>query len=110
MTDLDGGAFERELGRVLSLIAASAVDHGKTGEVTIVLKMKRIGSSNQVQIEHTASFKRPTAKGKQSESYTGITAMYCTADGLHFYPTTGKQGMLMDKGGNPTDGENKFPQ
>lgn len=109
ITDLDGGAFERELGRVLSLVAAATVDHNKTGEVSIQLKMKRIGSSNQIQIEHTAGFVRPTSRGKQKETYTGTTAMYVTADGLHFYPTNGNQGMMLDKGGNPTDNDNKFP-
>lgn len=105
--DLDGSQFERELGKVLSAVSAAVVDHNKTGEVKITLKMKQIGGSHQIQVEHSLAYERPTARGKQTEKSTGITPMYVGAGGITFFPDN--QGQLLGKTGQVASGRDRFP-
>jgi len=76
ITDLDGGQFERMLSVALSKSAAAAVDNQKTAEVTIKLKLKPIGGSHMVHIDHTLTFKRPTETGESSEKAQRVTTLH----------------------------------
>lgn len=76
MTDLDGGQFERMLSVALSKSAAAAVDNQKAAEVTIKLKLKPIGGSHMVHIDHTLTFKRPTETGESSEKAQRTTTLH----------------------------------
>lgn len=98
IVDLDGGVFEEKLAAVLSDVAAGVIDHGKVGEVDIKLKMKQIGSSHQVAIEHTLKYKRPTSRGTIAEDNTTSTPMHVGSRGaLSFFPEN--QGQLLGKQG-----------
>lgn len=100
--DLDGGSFEERLSKVISQVAGAVVDHGKAGQVQITLKMNRIGTSYQVQIDHDLAYKRPTAKGKVAENAESSTPMYVGKGGaLTFFPED--QGQLFDKKGKVED-------
>lgn len=76
MTDLDGGQFERMLSVALSQSAAAAIDNQKTAEVTIKLKLKPIGGSHMVHIDHTLTFKKPTDAGETSEKAQRTTTLH----------------------------------
>ncbi len=74
--DLDGGQFERMLSAALSQSAAAAVDNGKQAEVTIKLVIKPIKGTQQVHMNHTLVFKKPTSQGKTSEEATQTTTLH----------------------------------
>lgn len=98
MADLDGGVFEQKLSAMLSDVASSVIDHRRQGEVTIKLKMKRIGESHQVQIDHTLAYKRPTSRGTVQEDNATSTPMYVgTGGALTFFPEN--QVPMFDKKG-----------
>jgi hypothetical protein len=100
VNDLDGGQFEADLGKILTATGIAVCDFEGDGEVTIKLKMKRIGNSNQVNIKHHVSYTKPTSRGKSSEKTEGETAMYVSAtQGMTFFPSRGDQGSLLDKSG-----------
>lgn len=105
---LDGGVFEEKLSTILSDVAASVVDHGRSGEVNINLKIKQIGSSHQVQVDHTLKYKRPTSKGNISEDNSTSTPMHVGKRGaMSFFPEN--QGTMFDKKGDFAEGEQRFP-
>lgn len=96
--DIDGGVFAEKLSRALSDVAAGVIDHNKPGELTIKLKMKRIGSSYQLGINHKLSYVKPTAKGKVTEENTTETPMHVGSGGkLSLFPEN--QGQLFGKKG-----------
>lgn len=74
--ELDGGAFGQRVGLALSDTALGVVSTGKVGEVTIKFKVKPIGQSTQVQIDHVVSYSQPTDRGKRGEEHGTSTAMY----------------------------------
>lgn len=82
---LNAGVFSQQIGRALSDVAAGVVDHSKQGEVTIKLKIKQIGQSNQVAISHTLDFVQPTKRGKLREDSTLDTPLYVTESGLTLF-------------------------
>lgn len=82
---LNAGVFSQQIGRALSDVAAGVVDHSKQGEVTIKLKFKQIGQSNQVAISHTLEYAQPTKRGKVREDITLDTPLYVTAEGLTLF-------------------------
>ena len=85
--DLDAGVFEEKLSRVLSEVAAAAIDHNRQGELTIKLTLKRIGNSHQVSIKHKLTYKRPTPKGSVTEDNTTETPMHVGTHGrLSLFP------------------------
>jgi hypothetical protein len=109
--DLDGGQFEADLGKILTAVGIAACDHDGPGEITIKLKMKRIGQSNQVNINHRITYSAPTSRGQQSESTGGETAMYVSAtQGMTFFPSRENQGSLIGKGGEVHPGGNMPPR
>lgn len=91
LQSLNAGVFAQQVGRALSDVAAGVVDHGKQGHVTITLKFKQVGQSNQVNVSHTLDFVQPTKRGKKREDTTLDTPLYVTEDGLTLFQT------------NPTD-------
>lgn len=85
--ELDGGAFMARVGRALSEAAAGCVNHRQKGEVTVTFKIKPIGDSRQVEIDHTVTFVEPTPRGKRTETHTTSTPMYVTSKGkLTLFP------------------------
>ncbi len=76
ITDLDGGMFERVLSQALSETSAACVDHGKSGEVNIKFKIKRIQGTHQVILDHTVKFSKPTSMGKSSEEAASTTVLH----------------------------------
>lgn len=100
ITDLDGGQFEADLGKILTAVGIAVADHGKKGKITIDLNLSRIGQSNQVNIKHKISYQRPTSRGDQSEKSGGETALYVSAtQGMTFFPSREGQGALVGKDG-----------
>ncbi|WP_444885032.1 hypothetical protein [Microbulbifer sp. PSTR4-B] len=94
--DLDGGVFLEKLAHTLSDVAGAVTDHEKKGEVNINLKMSKIQNSDQVQIEHTVKFKKPTMRGSIVQDDATSTPMYVGSKGaLSFYPE--KQPPLFDQ-------------
>lgn len=81
--DLNAGIFEKQLGAVLSDVAAGVVLNGKQGEVTIKLKIKQISDTSQVSVEHSIDYKTPTAKGGHRTEYSvGATPMHVLRGGV----------------------------
>lgn len=80
-SELGAGVVEEKLGAMLSLVASQVVAHDKVGEVTIKLKMKRVGSTDQVSIEHTLAYKQPKRRGSIAEDDTQETVMYVNEGG-----------------------------
>lgn len=100
--ELDGGVLEQKLSHMLSETAAAVIDHNRSGEVTIKLKMKRIGQSHQVQIDHAVKYSRPTSKGSVQEDNTTSTPMYVGKGGaLTLFPED--QTQMFDKKGQVND-------
>jgi hypothetical protein len=60
----------------LSQSAAAAVDKQKTAEVTIKLKLKPIGGSHMVHIDHALTFKKPTESGETTEKAQRTTTLH----------------------------------
>lgn len=79
--DLNAGIFEKQLGAVLSDVAAGVVLNNKQGEVTIKLKIKQISDTQQVNISHSIDYKTPTAKGHRTELSEGATPMHVLRGG-----------------------------
>lgn len=84
-SSLNAGVFAQQIGQALSNVAAGVIDYGKAGEVTIKLKMKQIGQSNQVAVSHTLDFAQPTKRGKLREDSTLDTPLYLTPQGLTLF-------------------------
>jgi hypothetical protein len=76
ISDLDGGQFERLLSIALSQTAASVVDHGRMGEVTIKLKLEKIQGTSQIRLGHNLKFSKPTMTGKAGEETEGATVLH----------------------------------
>lgn len=77
--ELNAGVLLQQLNAALSDVALGTVlygDKGKSGEVTLKLKLSRIGESSQVSMKHSLSFSKPTTRGKASEEATTETPLY----------------------------------
>ncbi len=79
--DLGAGTFANQLGAAISNVAEGVVLNGKTGDIIIKLKVKRIGDTRQVTISHTLAFTEPTSKGSRSEDTTSETPMHLNVSG-----------------------------
>lgn len=100
LADLDGGQFERKLSIALSAAAAAAVDNNKQAEVTLKPKLKTIGGSHMLHIEHTLDFKRPTEAGSTREDETRTTTLHAGKYGkLSLVPES--QLSMLNKDGTP---------
>ena len=76
LNDLDAGIFAAKVSAAVQQVALGVVEHGREGEIVIKLKMKTIGESHQVQLNHSLIYKRPTKRGKKSEEDDTSTALY----------------------------------
>lgn len=76
MEEMDAGVFAERVARALAETAAAVVDTGKKGKVTITFDIKRISSSQQVDIKHCVKYSLPTHKGSVVEDNTTSTPMY----------------------------------
>jgi len=98
--DLDGGVFEEKLSQILSDVAGAVIDQGKLGKVNISFTIRQIGSSHQVQVDHTLKYQRPTARGSMSEDNTTSTPMHVGSRGaLTFFAEN--QAQIFDRSGQP---------
>jgi hypothetical protein len=101
ISDLDGGQLEATLGKVLTAVGIAVCEHEGKGDITLKLKMSRIGQSNQVNIKHSVSYAKPTSRGNLSEKTEGETAMYVSStQGMTYFPARENQGSLLDKNGS----------
>lgn len=100
LSSLNAGIFNQQIGQALSNVAAGVVEHSKPGEVTIKLKFKQIGQSNQVAISHTLDTVQPTKRGKKREDLTLDTPLYVTESGLTLFQTD-PTGQLFKKEDTP---------
>lgn len=78
---LNQGKLQKQLGHILSDVAASVCEHGRMGTVNLKLKIKQVGEGQQVLIEHALDYKRPTEKGSRSEDNVTVTTMHVNAQG-----------------------------
>jgi hypothetical protein len=87
LSDLDAGILEQKLSQALSDVAAAVIDHNKEGTVILTLKMKRMGNSYQVMVDHKLNYVKPTSKGKVGEENTTQTLMHVGKGGkLSIFP------------------------
>lgn len=111
ITDLDGGQFDRALSIALSQVSAAVVDNKRGGEVSIKLKIKPILGSQQIRVEHTLSFLRPTMDGKAEEETTRSTIMHVGQYGRlslaqpSLLERERQQELPAPRQGNPADGK-----
>lgn len=76
ISDLSGGVFENALSVALSETAAAVVDQAKKGQVTIKLQLEHIPGTQQVRIDYTLTFARPTQYGRRGEEFKDFSAMH----------------------------------
>lgn len=89
LADLDAGVFSQKVSGAVQKVALGVVENDKEGEVTITLKMKRIGESHQVKVEHSVKFTAPTRRGKVSEIDKTMTPLHVGRGGrLTIMPET----------------------
>lgn len=96
--DLDGGALESRLSRVLSDVAAGVIDHDGKGSVSVTINLSRIGNSYQVMADAVLKYKRPTSKGEVSETNISETPLY-VGKGGRLSLLQEEQGQLFGKKG-----------
>ncbi|HHW4669457.1 hypothetical protein LOD44_10425 [Xylella fastidiosa subsp. multiplex] len=88
----DGGILATKFAKALSDVALAINYTRKQGEVTLSLKLKPIGESSQVMIDHTLKYVEPKLRGKVTEEDTTSTPMYVGARGkLTLIPETQQQ-------------------
>ncbi len=88
----DGGILATKFAKALSDVALAINYTRKQGEVTLSLKLKPIGESSQVMIDHTLKYVEPKLRGKVIEEDTTSTPMYVGAHGkLTLIPETQQQ-------------------
>ena len=88
--EFDAGLFLKQLETALKEVALGVIANDKkAGSVTMDLKLKRIGESSSVTVEHTLKFNKPTRRGKSGEEMTTSTPMYVNNLGyLTIHPQT----------------------
>lgn len=98
--DLDGGVFADKLGRVLSHVAGSVMDHKGGGKITITMDVNRFGSGQQVLVKHKLVSIAPTLHGKTTEEDTTETPMHVGRGGrMSLFPED--QTQMFGKQGEP---------
>lgn len=89
--ELDAGVFGQRIATALSDVALATVSQERKtkGKVVVTFDLTQIGDSRQVEVSHTLSYVRPTAKGKISEENTTSTPLYVGSRGaLTLIPDT----------------------
>ena len=102
--DLNAGLYGKKFMRAIQDVALGVVtygDKGKSGEVTLKFKVKRIGESNQVVVGHDMRYSKPTMRGKAYEDDHTETPMHVGVGGvLSLVPDTQER---FEFGKNKTD-------
>lgn len=87
LEDMNAGVFEQQINRAMSDVAANVATYGKKGEVVLKFRLKRIGNSNQVVIDHSIKSVIPLERGKITEEHESETPMHVAKGGkLSLYP------------------------
>lgn len=87
LPELDAGIFADKINRALSDVALGCVTTGKKGKVVITLDLAQIANSNQVNLEHSLKYVKPTGNGKLTEENTTATPMHVGVGGkLTLFP------------------------
>lgn len=81
VSELGAGVVEEKLGTILSQVATQVIATKKQGTVKLELKLKQVGSTDQVTIEHTLSYKQPKKRGDISETDVQETVMFVNEGG-----------------------------
>jgi hypothetical protein len=81
LADMYGGVFVNQLSFAFSEVSLNTVATGDEGSVTITLKTKRIGETNQINVTHTLVAKVPTESGDRSERIIKETPMHVAGNG-----------------------------
>lgn len=93
--DLDAGLFGKRLAAAIRDAALGTVatgDKKKRGKVTVVFEIGQVGESNQVQVDHTIEYRKPTHRGSVSEVHTTSTALYVgTMGNLTVLPNSNRE-------------------
>lgn len=79
--ELNGGTVEQLLNIALSDTAANVQEFGREGTITLKIKLKKIGDSNQVNAISTIDYKMPTKRGNRGEDYAVDTPLFVGAAG-----------------------------
>lgn len=84
MDSFDGGALGERIAKALAETARGVVLSEKKakGSVTVTFDVVQIGDTQQVHIDHTVAFKRPTPRGSCTETHKTGTPMYVTSRGV----------------------------
>lgn len=80
--DLDVGNLNKKLSVALSEVGIGVMrSEGETkGKVILEFEISML-SADKVNVKHKLTFKKPTARGMQSEEDTTVTPMYISRDG-----------------------------
>lgn len=74
--EMNGGTVEQMANIAISDAALNVMEFDKNGEITLKIKLQRIGESQQVNAVATLSYKIPTKRGSRSEDYAVDTPLY----------------------------------
>jgi len=77
ISELGAGVVEEKLAYILSDVARSVLANQKMGEVSLSLKIKQVGSTDQVNVEHKIAYKKPKQRGAITEDDVQDTILYC---------------------------------
>ena len=89
-----------ELADALNDMVHASTETGKASEMTLKIKLKPIGGSHMLHIEHTLDFKRPTEAGSTREDETRTTTLHVGKYGkLSLVPES--QLSMLNKDGTP---------
>lgn len=74
--EMNGGTVEQMANIAISDAALNVMEFDKNGEITLKIKLQRIGESQQVNAVATLSYKIPTKRGSRSEDCAVDTPLY----------------------------------
>ncbi len=87
--ELNGGQVEQMLNIAISDAALNTLEFDKVSEVSLSIKMSRIGDGNQVGAVCVVKYKVPTKRGSRSEDYATETPLFVAPGGkLSITPDT----------------------
>ena len=76
ISELGAGVVEEKLAHMISEVATQVVALDKMGEITLNIKLKKLGDSDQLKVEHKLAYKRPKKRGSISEDDTQESMMF----------------------------------
>ena len=81
ISELGAGIVEEKLATILSLVASQVIATDKQGEVSLKLKIKKVGATDQVKINHTIPYTQPKTRGDLKETDVQESVMYVNEEG-----------------------------